>query len=449
MKALPFLLSALGGVLLSLAHAKDPLDPGKFAHASADSMTREELRRYVIERDNLQPKRGDLMANDGLYTGDPDKEALLKLSKEDLIGRLSYFESKLKAIRRSMNEEADLKIGAIKFKAGLKAEDQPPYPVALVRQAEHLIVKADGKVVSEKPKDEPWKKPGLFGEAKELEKHDGKRGPFLLRKTADDWSGDLTDAAGAKVTYADDRLSKKSKWSSEGAVIYPIALGGKEDGNPGRPKSGNATLQVLPALGWKIADVQETATGDVEELQLQAPLVWSTPQFNVGWLSNSVFSFSPYTLTDFHFKGAVLGATASFAPFIFDRKSGFAINKGYTGLCYGPVLYRIGFEPGLDYNHLSSTSRFITRDDHKDHFRIGGKTELALRWQDFPSLEFVISYQGFASISGGPSHSDLFSYSAKIWLNEYAGLSLEHQKGSTPVADKDVNLTTFGFEFRF
>ena len=447
MKTIRRLLGICCVVLVTFGRAKDTVDPGKFARAIKDSLTNEELRIYVIERDDLQPKRGDLMANDGVYGDHLGEEELLKLSKEDLVKRLQYFTAKLSAVRQSMDYEARKGVGALQ--AHLGGAPKPSYAVSDVRRAEHLIVKPSGEIVPEKPKDETWTKPGLFGKPKDLATRDGKRGPFLLRRTADDWSDDLTDATGAKVTYSDDRVSKQATWSSEGAIIYPIAIGAKKDPDPGHPRSGDATVQILPAVSWKIVDVAETKDGDVEELQFHAPVVWSTAQFNTGWLSRSVISFSPYGLTDFHFKGAVIGATASFAPFIFDRTSGFAINKGYTGLGYGPVMYRLGFEPGLDFNHLSSASRFITRDDHKDHFRIGGKAELALRSLNFPSLELLISYQGFASISGGPSHSDLLSYSAKIWLNDYAGLSLDYQKGSTPIADKDVDLTTVGFEFRF
>jgi hypothetical protein len=53
------------------------------------------------------------------------------------------------------------------------------------------------------------------------------------------------------------------------------------------------------------------------------------------------------------------------------------------------------------------------------------------------------------NFSGDGIYSDLFKASTTYWINRYAGLTLEYQKGDTPVADKAIDLLTFGLQLRY
>jgi hypothetical protein len=289
--------------------------------------------------------------------------------------------------------------------------------------------------------------PGLIGTGKQS--GNSLWGPLRLRKTSDDWSSDLSKAQGANANYTDDRKAGKASWSTEGALIYPIAF--SQDNTRSDPDNSirSSTWRLLPATTWKVVKGQDPQKGDVEELQFQVPVAWSANHVGLGWLRNSDVALSPYFLTDFGFKGAVEGVSLSYTPYLQDYDSGFALNSGYKGLGNSPVLYRLGLVPSVDFNHLSSTSRFISREAHSDYFRAGGKVELGLRTMNYPSIELLASYQAFAGTSGAPDYSDLISASAKLWINDHAGITLNYQVGSTPVAQKDIDLITLGIELKF
>jgi hypothetical protein len=154
-------------------------------------------------------------------------------------------------------------------------------------------------------------------------------------------------------------------------------------------------------------------------------------------------------LTDFSFKGLVSGASFSYSPNVFDDISGFGINTGYKGLGHTPLMYRLGLVPSVDYNHLFSTSRFITRKTQTDYFRLGGKVEAGLITKGYPSIEAIASYQPLIGISGAPDYSYLLSLSGKLWFNKNVGFSLDYQRGETPVAQKNLDLLTAGLEVKF
>ena len=70
-------------------------------------------------------------------------------------------------------------------------------------------------------------------------------------------------------------------------------------------------------------------------------------------------------------------------------------------------------------------------------------------FRSYPSLEFVLSYRAFAGIRGAPGYSDLSSLASKFWLNRHAGLAVEYERGSTPIAQRDIDLWTLSFELKF
>ena len=79
----------------------------------------------------------------------------------------------------------------------------------------------------------------------------------------------------------------------------------------------------------------------------------------------------------------------------------------------------------------------------------GGKAEIGLITKGYPALETVAAYQMLAGITGAPDYSDLLSLSGKLWLNPFAGFTVEYQRGDTPVAQKAIKLLTIGLELKF
>ena len=419
MKATPgFLVTVVCYALLALlSRGAEQVDPAAFDKNGNRVLELDELRFYVIKRDKLTPDPKAFLTEN--LTLMPDAEA---------------------RIRTNLFDQADFRVGEIYGQ--LNVPSGTPIPVEQLRQ----LVKPD----SESGKEKGFNIPGLYAESRKLTNGvNGSLSPFVLRKTADDWSSDLKKAQGAKITYSDDRESHKTTWSTEGALIYPLAFSDDYTAYDREKPIRSERWLLLPAVGWNVNKTAQTAKSDIEELQWQVPVVWSANHVGLGWLRNSELALTPYVLTDFSFKGLVEGFSVGYSAYVFDNGSGFGINTGYKGLGNSPLMYRLGLVPALDYNHLSSTSRFISRTDHDDYVRWGGKLEAGLITKGYPSLESVVSYQPMIGIAGAPDYSYLLSLSGKLWLNKYAGFSVDYQRGNTPVAQKDIDLLTAGLEVKF
>lgn len=281
-------------------------------------------------------------------------------------------------------------------------------------------------------------------------------GPFLLRKSADDWLKERKDTEGAKVAYADNRIDKQTTWSTEGALLYPMRLWQRNVAPNSTEFFGSQSIQFIPSASWKVVNIAETNKGDIEELMFQLPVVWSVTHRGAGWWRNSHVGLTPYYHTDFHFDGEVFGGKLTWTPVFRQEVENdyrgplLSVNTGYRDLWRSaPLRYYIGLVPALDFNHFSRTNLFITREKHDDYFRAGGKAELGLKTAGYPSLELLASYEAFAGLHGAPDFSDLISLKSKFWFSDYAGVFLQYDKGDTPVAQKKIDLVTFGLELRF
>jgi hypothetical protein len=415
-----FALALLSAPVFSGA-AEKLLDPALFDRDGSGTLDDAELKSYIAQRDGLRPDLSKLLRADLSFKADVK-------TKEDIEA----------LFRQDVEEQALDKLG--EMKAHL-LPTRPPYPIELVRKY------AAGETGADQGDEKPITKPGWFRAPKRTDR--SSLGPFLLRRSPDDWSRSVRSADGATLAYADDQRNHRKTWAAEGALIYPVEFARDNTARDRASRIRSESWELLPSVSWKVLSVASSASADVQELQFSLPIVWSANLVSTGALRNSELALTPYALTDFRFGGLIAGGTLTWTPYLLTSDASFALNTGYKGLGTGPLLYQLGLVPLIDINHLYKTSRFIERDDDKSYFRVGGKASAGLRTKNFPSLELKASYQWFTRISGGPAESDLFSAAAKVWLNDNVALSFERQDGETPVARKDVDQSTLGLEMRF
>lgn len=317
----------------------------------------------------------------------------------------------------------------------------PPYTPAEVRKAEQLpeYVESSG---DEKP--EPMD--GIFENSRELGEN-GEIGPFRIRSAVEDWSKKLGDVTGATISYQENQLSDSTTWSAKGAIIYPIVFSDGTDRPEGAAFSSFVSA-FTPAVNWNIVDVDGTDEGDVQELQFNLPF---SLQGNHSAIElRSELSLAPYYATDLSFDSSIVGASLVYEP-IFQIGKHFDVGQFHSlgGKKKGPA-YLIRLLPKLDYSNVLETSRFVSRPEGDEWFRAGGKVEVALRpFGKNARWELRGSYGAMWDLEGGDDDfSDLIEAKALFWLSESAGLSFSYQKGQTPVADKDIEMLSLGFELK-
>ncbi len=317
----------------------------------------------------------------------------------------------------------------------------PPFTPAEVRQGQQL------PEFKETNEDEPPKPlDGIFKNSRKVGDH-GSIGPIRVRAAVEDWSKDLNEVTGATFTFQNNRLSSTDTWNAQGALIYPIIF------KDGKVKDEDSIFRsyvaaLTPAVSWNIVDVAGTDTGDAEELKFSLP--FSLQGNHRGARLRSEMMLTPYYQTDLGFDAGIAGASFTYEP-LFQIGDHFDVGQFHslTGKKSGPA-YLIRLLPRLDYSNVLETSRFVSRTEGDDWFRAGGKVELAFRpFGENARWELRGSYSAMWNLLDGANEfSDLIEAKALFWLSENAGLSLSYQKGQTPVADKDIDLLTLGFELK-
>ncbi len=294
-------------------------------------------------------------------------------------------------------------------------------------------------------------------------------GPIMLRKEfgslADynidsyDWekwlgvtgtaANELKAIQGARISYSNDFSSSGNGWSTEGALILPYhqlwygdsVLQDVEESDRYQWKAVHAYL----ALSWQLEEKETAGQSDIESLKLSAPIGWSRSKSD-----HFIFLLAePYYHTDFHFDGSIYGATASFE---YANPNLYGFYKPITSM--EGLYYRFRAQGLLDGSEVTSTSDYTTRTTDDDWFRIGGKVSFELGLfqasRENTPVTLGVSYQCFDGLGGGnPKFSDLLKVNLTYWLNDYAAISAEYQQGETPIADKDIDLITFGLQLRY
>jgi hypothetical protein len=289
----------------------------------------------------------------------------------------------------------------------------------------------------------------------------GSLGPFRLRKTTDDLSKPLSDAAGATVGYSYDRLlNGNGAWNSQGVLNYPITWAHQY----GAGKS--LELQVGPAVEWNLAETQEAGKKDVQELSFNIPTtayyspgrqkMTGTYEENIAAAGRTissallVFQAKPYFQTDFSFQDEIYGASAS-AEFVGGVFGSRLYIGGFQNLGLSGLQYQLRLIPKLDYSVTERGGPYTDRKPGDDWFRLGGTFSLDLRLggESFNPLDFGVSYSLLQTLSGSGGYSSLFKTHVTWWITENIGPSVEYTKGETPVADKPIDLLALTLELKY
>lgn len=298
-----------------------------------------------------------------------------------------------------------------------------------------------------------WKKIPYITKAGEQKWEDGeakyqaKEGPIHLRREAGDLK-ELKDAKGAKIGFSDNRLQEgNGAWNTEGALIFPLRW--KREG----ADASSLSVHLTPAVSWNFVEQEAPGKSDVDELKLSAPIIMGhTPGGRLD-PQEYIAIVEPYYQTDWDFDGEILGGSLKleyvgkvgpvhFGSFhsLFDASEAKSIDD--------ILAYRLRIKPMLDYSEVVKKGGFDRAEDD-DWLRLGGEVSFELRFfgSDNP-LDLGITYRFAEEVHGDGGFSDLFKANATLWLSPNAGLTLEYQKGETPVADKDIDLITLGLELK-
>lgn len=283
-------------------------------------------------------------------------------------------------------------------------------------------------------------------------------GPFRVRRSVDDIRDgiggieltgpdpDIAEAKGAKISYSDNRLeSGHGAVSSEGAVFFPVLKRTRQD-----------RFGIVPAVSWNLQEQQTKGKEDLDELKFSVPLYY---EHRIAKEDDyAILTLEPYYQTDTDLDGSIWGTTLSAAY----KGNLFPVGDRYFRLNEWQfafdtkVSYRLRGAALLDYSETHGTSRFSSRKENDDWFRIGADLgfDAAFFRQEGQNegegkITYGINYKAFDDLSGDGHYSDLFSTNLTWWMSKYTGLTLEYQKGETPIADEDVDLITLGLEFRY
>lgn len=353
--------------------------------------------------------------------------------------------------------------------------NKPPFTVAHVEAA----LNANKPPDRERP---AWQKiPGVTEKySPKLENKDSSWniGPLAIRRDLDEVkkdSKDLKDVKGAKFAFADNHQSgENGAWNSQGVIYWPFAAD-----VPFR-NSGSVYFSGGFATEWIMAEREAPKTkvtdpGDAEELTASVPLTFyiSPPARKEAYFEPNiatpvdpdagpssaywVFQGKPYMNTDFSFDHEIYGATASlryvgavFGSELYLGKYQNFSDAGSGWLVDSNLRYQLTLTPTLDYSYVNQGGTHTTRKPGDDWLRLGAKAGFDLAFGP-PDTPFTLgtSYQFFDTVDGKGGYSYLWKSNATWWMTPELGLSLEHAIGNTPVADKEIDQTTFGLEFRY
>lgn len=301
-------------------------------------------------------------------------------------------------------------------------------------------------------------------------------GPFRLRRSTasirDGFEDIVTsgpdpaihNAKGATISFSDNRLEDSSgAWNSEGAIYLPIILTANTRGT-------STHIGVLPSVSWNLQEIQEAGKENIDELNFALPLYYDYGGGKTGSFFNAVLE--PYYQTDTHFDGEIWGSTLAISyigeiPFLNDpfappselgqgARTKFKLNR-WSGIGNSSG-YKVRLSGLVDYSETHQTSPYSPRQEGDDWFRVGLDTgiDIGLFRKDEDGAAFEkaplvlgVSYKFLDTLSGDGGYSDLFSANLTWWMSDYTGLTLEYQKGDTPVANELIDLITLGLEFRY
>jgi hypothetical protein len=108
----------------------------------------------------------------------------------------------------------------------------------------------------------------------------------------------------------------------------------------------------------------------------------------------------------------------------------------------------------VDYSDVQTGSRYISRPEGSYWFRLGGEVDFDIGLFAYGDktkqpITATVSYRFEDAVSGEGGYADLLKADLSFWLNPYTALSVDYQRGTTPVADKDINQLTVGIQIKY
>lgn len=281
-------------------------------------------------------------------------------------------------------------------------------------------------------------------------------GPFRLRRSTTELDplsqtielagldAKIQDAKGARFGLTDNRLAGGTRtWNTEGALMLPFHY--VYTGNIG----GDTIFHAAPSVSWNFLKQEAAAAAEINELKFSAPVTLDT-----GHLT---FTTEPFYQTDTDFKGEIIGVLGSLAyrgkfPLIGKLNEWQTWYQGSTR----EVHAKWNAKALVDYSDVREGSPWIKRAVDNDWLRLGGEASFDIGLYGKPDspvmpapITLSLSYRYMDTVNGVGGDSDLFKASLTYWINNYAGITAEYQKGDTPVAKKEIDLFTLGVELRY
>jgi len=298
-----------------------------------------------------------------------------------------------------------------------------------------------------------------------------KLGALQVRRNTSEAAKALKDATGAKIGFSDNRLQTgDGAWNSEGALIYPMVF--EWDRGSSEPDGSSLWTQLAPAVYWHLAETQDSTgkTKDVQELKLSVPVAFSyvpparrrqgpyvpgpAPASNSAM--TIVTQLEPYYDTDFSLTHQIWGTTVSLE---YVGKVGPLHLGGFVGLfdtnpesteAGDLFMYSLRLRPLFDYSQTERGGPYTKRVAGDDWSRVGAEASLDFRFGGGKSpLDIGVSYRFLQAVSGTGGFSDLLKPHVTWWVSPNTALTLEYQRGETPVADQDIDLISLGLEFKY
>lgn len=275
----------------------------------------------------------------------------------------------------------------------------------------------------------------------------------------------ITKISGATFSFSDNRLPDGDReWDTQGALYMPFDWIHTEftevpSTGANRPR-GSTHFHIAPGAEWKYHRADKEDGPDINELKLSVPFSLDTP---VGTNGNYLtVTAEPFYQTDFDFDGRIVGALGTISyrgkvPLLRKVNDWVALRPGPDQGLYR----RIVLEGNVDYSNVERASNWISRPEGDHWLRVGGKVGLDIAYRpkhlgQSPAYErksnvidFSLSYRWMDTLSGNGGSSDIFDAKLTYWINDFAGITAQYQRGDTPVAEATIDLLTFGIELRY
>jgi hypothetical protein len=457
----------------SRVRADDKVKIDSFAEKDG-TLTRYDLIQYIIFRTDYPPAKLAAASKQTMVKGE-DGKMMMKMTVDlDKVAQDSQFVFALEAAGDEPYTKE--RINAVPFIQEGKTDEQKdkdlpgarkiPYVTApyITRTEEYNTTPPQKKTFSgreyEVKRDMDAYLKSLPPDTVPIDRSASSLGPFRLRKDVksfaqDMWAlevskdpKDMASIQGASISYSNDFLIKgNGAWSTEGALLWPVTFLEWPD------KAQSWAFHMAPAVYWKIQEQEKTAPSDINELRFSVPLSAGWRPGTDTWRNEYFFNAEPYYQTDTNFRGEILGATASFEY----RNKYLGHYWKIFGLGDRDLYGRLRVTGIADYSSVENGSKYISRPEGSNWFRLGG--EVAFDLGAFSSADTslatiqpitaTVSYRFTDAVSGEGGYADLLKANLTYWFNPYIGLTADYQRGQTPVADKDIDLLTIGLQIKF